>query len=137
VSLKIFIDTNVFLDSYLKRDDGISSSIFNFLEENKVKVYLNDISIINIAYIIKKVFLHSEIKEKINLITNEYNIVCANEKIISMANNSEFKDFEDGVQYFCAKEIDADLIISKNKKDFKFSNIDVLTPIEFGLLYLN
>ena len=137
MSLKIFIDTNVFLDSYLERDEGIAKSIFDFLENNNIEIYLNDISIINIAYIIRKSFTKEEIKDKINLMTNQYHIVCASEKIISDANNSGFKDFEDGVQYFCAKKAKVDLIITNNKKDFTLSEIEIFSPIEFGLLYLN
>jgi predicted nucleic acid-binding protein len=137
VSLKVFVDTNVFLDSYLERDEGTAKSIFDFLESNDIEIYLNDISIINIAYIIRKKFTKDDIKEKINLMTNQYYVVCASEKIISDANNSNFKDFEDGVQYFCAKEIEADLIITNNKKDFKFSEIEILSPVEFGLLYVD
>jgi len=137
VNLKVFIDTNVFLDSYLKRDKGVSKSIFDFLEIRDIDIHLNDISIINIAYIIKKHFSKEEIKEKINLIIETYNIVPADQKIITLANNSCFTDFEDGVQYFCAREINADLIISNNKKDFKSSKIDILTPLEFSLLYIN
>ena len=137
MNFKVFIDTNVFLDSYLERDNGVAKSLFNFLENSNTEIYLNDISIINIAYIIRKKFSKDEIKEKINLMTNQYHIVCASERIIIDANNSNFKDFEDGVQYFCAKEVEADLIITNNKKDFTFSEIEVLSPVEFGLLYLD
>ena len=63
--------------------------------------------------------------------------VCASGKIIKDANNSKFKDFEDGVQYFCAKEIEADLIISNNKKDFSESDIFVLKADEFVALYMS
>lgn len=136
MSLKIFIDTNIFLDSYLGRDNGVSHRVFSFLEEKGFEIYLNDISIINIAYLIRKVFSKDEIREKINLITTHYHIVCASEKIIVNANNSDFKDFEDGVQYFCAKEVDADLILTNNKKDFQASGIDVMSAEEFYLLYL-
>ena len=89
------------------------------------------------AYIIRKKFSKEKIKKTINLIINQYNIVPATEQIISYANNSSFKDFEDGVQYFCAKEIEADLIITNNKKDFSSSKIEVLTAVEFTLLYID
>jgi len=82
-------------------------------------------------------FSHDEIREKINFMTKQYNVVCANSTIIEDANNSEFKDFEDGVQYFYAKKIQADLIINRNKKDFKTSDIDVLKPNEFTVLYID
>jgi predicted nucleic acid-binding protein len=67
----------------------------------------------------------------------KHNIVSVSAKIIEDANHSKFKDFEDGVQYFSAREIDADLIISNNKKDFKMSDINVLTPKEFCLVYVD
>jgi len=137
VSYRVYIDTNVFLDSYLKRDNGFANRVFMFLEDRDIEIYLNDISIINIAYILKKPFSEDEIKDKISFITKYYYVVCASSNIIIDANNSKFKDFEDGVQYFCAKSINADLIISNNKKDFKMSDIDVLTPEEFCLIYID
>ena len=36
-----------------------------------------------------------------------------------------------------AKICEADLIITNNKKDFKFSEIEILSPVEFGLLYVD
>ena len=41
------------------------------------------------------------------------------------------KDFEDAMQYFSAKEIGADCIVTRNVKDFDFAEIEVLTPHEF------
>ena len=131
MNLKVFIDTNVFLDSYLKRDKGVSQSVFDFLEIRDVDIYLNDISIINIAYIIKKHFSKEEIQEKINLIIETYSIVPANQEIIMLANNSTFTDFEDGVQYFCAKSVQAELIITDNLKDYKHSDIRVISAKDF------
>lgn len=41
------------------------------------------------------------------------------------------KDFEDAMQYFSAKEIGADCIVTRNVKDFDFAEMEVLTPHEF------
>ena len=62
------------------RDDGVVKSLFNFLKNSNIEIVLNNISIINIAYIIRKKFSKNEIKEKINLITNQYHIVCVSER---------------------------------------------------------
>jgi predicted nucleic acid-binding protein len=43
----------------------------------------------------------------------------------------EAKDFEDALQYYCACDNDCDIIVTRNKKDFDFSTIEVLTPEEF------
>lgn len=45
---------------------------------------------------------------------------------------SDFLDFEDGLQYFCARKVkDMEAIITRNTKDFKPSLIPVLTPAQF------
>lgn len=41
------------------------------------------------------------------------------------------KDFEDALQYYSALKINADYIITRNKKDFLFSDVAVFTPKEF------
>jgi predicted nucleic acid-binding protein len=134
--MKIFIDTNVFLDALLNRDQELSKKVIQYLEKQDIEISLSDISLINIVYIIRKDFSKDEIKEIVNILLKRHEIICANEKIIKNANNSNFLDFEDGVQYFCAKEIDADLIISNNKKDFIESDIFVLRADEFYTLYM-
>ncbi len=135
--MKVFIDTNVFLDAFLNRDDGSAKKVLKFVLQQDMKLFCNDITIVNIVYLIRKKFSKDEIDKIIDKLIDSYTIVPANSKIIADANHSLFKDFEDGIQYFCAKEIEADLIITNNKKDFTFSKIEVLSPVEFRLLYLN
>ena len=40
-------------------------------------------------------------------------------------------DLEDGIQYYVAMENYADVIITRNKKDFKLSTIPVMTAEEY------
>ena len=42
-----------------------------------------------------------------------------------------WKDYEDATQYRSAIDEQADCIVTRNKKDFKASTIEVLTPAEF------
>ncbi|ELR70704.1 PIN domain containing protein [Fulvivirga imtechensis AK7] len=49
------------------------------------------------------------------------------DKIIDLSLDSDFKDFEDSIQYYTAIENNLDLIITRNLKDFKLSKIPVLT----------
>ncbi len=44
---------------------------------------------------------------------------------------SEFKDFEDAIQNYCAEESGLNNIITRNLKDYKESNLSVQTPKEF------
>ena len=45
--------------------------------------------------------------------------------------SSEWKDYEDSLQYSSAVNFDADYIITRDKKDFSLSKIPVFTPSEF------
>lgn len=93
----------------------------------------------NIHYIAtsSKRLKREEIDEKIKIILNKYNLVSIDKHIIDNSLDSNFKDFEDGVQYFCAKRVESKLIITKNKKDFKASNIEVLSAEKFYQKTLN
>lgn len=55
MTLKIYIDTNIFLDFILKRDNGISREILYYLHSKDFIVALNDISVVNIHYFAKKI----------------------------------------------------------------------------------
>ncbi|KIM13205.1 MAG: hypothetical protein KU38_00640 [Sulfurovum sp. FS08-3] len=136
MNLKFYIDTNIFLNSYLNRDNSISTKVLLFLEQRGVEIAINDISVVNIAYILRKKFSSDEINQKINTLLSKYQIICANQTIIKQSNDSTFKDFEDGIQYFCAKEAQAHLIITDNINDFKASNIEVITAKEFYKKYI-
>lgn len=136
MSIKIFIDTNIFMNSIENRDSWISKDILLFLKRINADSYLNDLSIINIYYITRKSTNREKIKVSLETILAEQNIVSIDREIIENALNSNFKDFEDGVQYFCAKRIEADLIITDNKSDFINSDIKVMTAKEFTEKYI-
>lgn len=131
MSIKIYIDTNIYLNSILDRDKKISKEVLSFLSEVDVALFFNDLSIINIHYIIRKHFDREYIKNELKTIQNEHNLVSIDKEIIEDALDSEFKDFEDAVQYYCAKRVGAELIITDNIKDYKYSTIRVISAKDF------
>lgn len=58
-------------------------------------------------------------------------ILPLEDKAIELALASDFSDFEDGLQYFVAMAYKSDIIITRNKKDFKSSKIPVMTAGEY------
>ena len=53
------------------------------------------------------------------------------ESTVVKAIESEFKDFEDGIQNYCAEESNHKIIVTRNSKDYKTINLAILTPKEF------
>ena len=97
MSLRVYIDTNIYLNSILNRDKEISKKVFNFLAGVDVEVYLNDISIINIHYIIRKSLDRKSVIGELRTIQKENYLVSVDEQIIENSLDSEFKDFEDAI----------------------------------------
>lgn len=55
-----------------------------------------------------------------------------NDRVIDLAlNDLNFKNFEDGIQYYTALESKANSLITRNLKDFKHSTIPVMSSKEF------
>lgn len=48
------------------------------------------------------------------------------DEVVDKAINSNFKDFEDAIQYYSAITTGCDLIITRNEKDFKNALIPVM-----------
>lgn len=61
-----------------------------------------------------------------------FTVASASQKeIIDAIDNSNFIDFEDCLQDKCAKDVDADYIITCNVKDYMNSEIEAITPNDF------
>lgn len=132
---KIFIDTDIFLDTILGRapHDEFSNKLINLCEKNEVVGYTSSLVIANIYYIINKLSNHQKAVHAIGKIRSLITVLSFTDKEIGESINAEFGDFEDGAQYFIAINNKIDCIITRNTKDFLKANISILTPKEFLL----
>jgi predicted nucleic acid-binding protein len=130
--MKVFFDTNVLLDIILERGD-ISSSAksISYSETRGYKLSISVLSIANMAYILRHVMKGSAFEAQIEDIKATMAIEPMNEDTITAAISLHASDFEDALQYTCAIQADCDIIITNNKKDFKFSQLPILSPKEF------
>lgn len=132
--MKIFIDTNIFLDLILKRDDFEKALlIFNAIERRVIDGTIADITILNIDYIAKKQV--KDIRDFLKHINQRFQIVGADNESISEALNIDNNDLEDNVQYILTKKHKCEIIVS-NDKTFYSKNIPVISSAEFVEKYL-
>ena len=87
---------------------------------------------LNAHYILNDVIKIKEPRSiigKFKVLVSPYEL---NDKIVELAlNDYNFKDFEDGIQYYTALESQSELIITRNLKDFKNARIPVFSPKEY------
>ena len=133
-----FIDTNIVIDFISFRVPfGIAAkSIFELAEKKNIKLYISSLSVATTHYVLKKVFSEDQVRTAISSTLDLLEIIPVTEDILRKSLNSNHKDFEDSVQIFCASTIEnIDSIITRNVKDFKGSEIKVLTPDELSLTF--
>ena len=70
-------------------------------------------------------------KQNLQIVKPLFEIAETSDLAIEQALNSDFADLEDAFQHYTALENSLDVIITRNIKDFKLSEIPVLTPSEF------
>lgn len=130
---KIFLDTNVVLDFILKRDGFAEDAaiIFDLGERKKLSLTLSSLSVNNIDYVISKIESKKKARQIIIKLLTIVEILPVGKSTIEKSAMSEFKDFEDAIQNFCAEEGGLNNVITRNLKDFKKSNLSILTPKEF------
>lgn len=131
--MNLFLDTNLLIDLIDKRETFYNDiAVIASMAENKdFKLAASSLSFVNTVYVVSR-----SIEEKLVLeALKKFRIICdvsnVDEIVIDKSLISNFNDFEDAVQYFSALHHKSDIILTRNKKDFKNSEIPTMTPSEF------
>lgn len=103
--------------------------LFELSQRNKVSLFVAAISINNTYYILRQVASHKKAIKLLSQLQEFVTVYQTDNDIISAALKSDFTDFEDAIQYFTALKIGKiDIISTSNSKDFKRSELPVLSP---------
>lgn len=134
---KVFIDADIILDLLLDREPySLSSSkLFTAIEEREVIAFTTPVILANIYYISSRIINQKSALESIRKLLTLLRVTAVDEKIMLLAANSDFKDFEDSIQYYAAKNEAVDFLITRNKIDYKITDLTVCTPDEYLSVY--
>lgn len=131
---KILIDTDVILDFFFDRKpfSDNSTTILSLCEQGLLEGFITPVIISNIYYLLRRTAKHEKVIEKIKQLLTITHVLQMDRKVIEKALNSEFKDFEDALQNFAAINYgEIEVIVTRNIKDYKKSEIGVLSPESF------
>lgn len=130
---KIFVDTDIVLDLLSARQPhyDFAAELFSLADQGKIKLHVSSLSFANVNYILSKHFTIDQARKKLLNFKTLVSVLPVNDKIIELALGSEFKDFEDAIQYFSALEGSLTTLLTRNIKDFKKAEISVMSPEQF------
>ena len=131
--MRLFWDTNVMLDFLGERDPFYISAakIASLADKREIRIVASALSYATISYFLTKFEGIEKTKDKLRKFKVISEICELDEIIIEKGLNSDFSDFEDSLQYYSALRTECNIIITRNGKDFKKSQIPVMTPDEY------
>ncbi|MCH7514663.1 MAG: PIN domain-containing protein [Bacteroidetes bacterium] len=131
---KVLIDTDVILDFFFDRKpfSEIATQIFSLCESNELKGFMTPVIYSNVYYLLRQTAQHGKVIDKLKQLLLITDVLQMDKDVIMNALNSGFNDFEDALQNFAAMKYgEIDVILTRNLKDYKKSEIGVLTPETF------
>ncbi|CAA6826540.1 MAG: Unknown protein [uncultured Sulfurovum sp.] len=127
--MKIFLDTNILLDLLLEREKFEEALIIlNSIERGMNEGIILDITLVNVDYIAKRQKVDAT--EFLKLIVKNCKVVGANNELSMEALELDNKDFEDSLQYVCAKDERCEQIVT-NDKGFYLGELEVVSSSAF------
>lgn len=130
----ILIDSDILLDFFLKREPHLdhSAQILNLCATRAINGFVTGLIIANTYYLLRKYFKHKDILADFKVLFTFLDILTIDKNVIMASIDSEFSDFEDALQNFSAENNGLiKTIVTRNIKDYKKSNLSVLTPEMF------
>jgi len=126
---RILVDTNIIIDLLTKRKEFYipASELFTLADKKEIELAISSLSIANTFCLLSKELNDKKSKEILRKFKLIVKVLPMDDKIIDLSLNSDFKDFEDAIQYYTALENNLEIIITRNLKDFKLAKIPVMT----------
>ena len=136
---KVLVDTDIIYDLLAHRTPFYTSAaqLFTLADKQKIRIYISALTVPNLNYLLTKLKSSGEAKKTLSQFKVLVSIIPLNEKIIDLALNSDFKDLEDGIQHYSAIENNVEIILTRNLKDYKTSQIPLMTAEDCVKVFLD
>lgn len=130
--MKVILDTNILLDIFFKREPFYNYSVIclALVEKENIEGWICGTTVNTLSYLLQKELTSETANDHIESILKLFNVSVINKKILKEALYNGFSDYEDAVLYQSALHSRLDGIVTRNKKDFRKSQIAVYTPNE-------
>lgn len=132
--MKLFLDTNVLIDFILERPLFYqpAAMIVSLAAERKIDICVSALSVVTANFIcIERCKMPLKVyRRKVDFLRNFIEVCSVDSSDINSSYEANWKDFEDGVQYFSAIRSGVDYLVTRNVKDFEENDLKVITVDE-------
>jgi len=131
----IVIDTDVLMDFFLNREPfaDAAAKVMSLCESGVINGYITPVIYSNLYYLLRRFSDRETVIGKLRQLFFITQVLVIDKQVILSALNSDsVTDFEDALQnYAIERSKNVRIIVTRNVKDFRKSNISALTPEDF------
>ncbi len=130
---KVFVDTDIVMDLLAAREPFFehAAKLFSSADKGDIQVCVSSLCFAKLNYILSKQYSADQARKKLLKFKTLVTVLAVTDKAIELALSSDFRDFEDGIQYFTAIENNIKILLTRNLKDYKTAVIPVMTAAQF------
>ena len=136
--MRIFLDANIIVTVLCNEYPQFTfcSRVLSLCDDNRFEVYTSPLCLAIAFYFAEKKNGSKMARTKINLLAEKINFTTMDGSVIKRTvSNKAIADFEDGLEYYSAIDCKCKCIITSDRNDFYFSEIEVLNAHDFLLNY--
>lgn len=126
---RLFVDAEIVMDLLTQRENFFitAAELFTLGDENEVEINVSALTIANVFYLLSRQYNNKRAWGIVQHFRTMVNVLAVDAKSIDLALASEFKDFEDAIQYYVATGNSIGTLITRNLKDYTEAKIPVMT----------
>ena len=135
--MRVLLDANVVLDVLANREPFVSdaAAILSLVESRKLEGFVAAHTVTTMFYFLRRDLGGDRARDVLMDLLRVIEVVRVDQDRIFQALAMDWDDFEGGVQASCAAKVEADYLVTRDKKGFRGSHVPVLSPAEFLALH--
>jgi predicted nucleic acid-binding protein len=134
--MKLFVDANL-LVAVVNKEYPLftyAARILSLAERKNFELYTSPLCLAIAFYFSEKKSGRKVARKKIALLIEHMKITTVDGNVVSKAiQQKNCDDFEDGMEYFSAKNAGCEIIVTENPGDFHFGDLKVMRAEELAL----
>lgn len=134
--MRVFLDANILVTVLCNEYPRFTACarVLSLCDDRRFEVYTSPLCLAIGAYFAEKKSGRTVARRKIALLVDKLRITRVDGDIVKRAAaNKQVGDFEDGLEYYSAVDAQCRCIITYDKNDFHFAEMDVLDAEQFLL----
>jgi len=136
--MRIFLDANVLVSVLCNEYPRFTACarVLSLCDDKRFEVYTSPMCLAVGGYFAEKKGGKKLAKQKVALLAEKLRFTSMDGKAVEQAlANKKVNDFEDGLQYYSAVAAKCTCIVTYDRKDFHFAEVEVLDAEEFLLAH--